>query len=142
MEAFRILTRQEIRRMSRDDLVRFGAHTTSHQILTQTTREDARREIESSVAAVAALVERPSRSFAYPNGGPDDFDRDTIEEIKRAGIDYGVSTIAGPNGPATDPYVIQRYGIGGDYPLSRFAARAHHTRHAIREVLGKAGRSR
>jgi peptidoglycan/xylan/chitin deacetylase (PgdA/CDA1 family) len=141
-KAFRILTAEQIRHMSRGGLVRFGAHTASHQILTRTTRQDAQREIESSVAAVAALVERPSRSFAYPHGGPDDFDRDTIEDIKRAGIDYAVSTIDGPNGAATDPYLIRRYGIGADYSLSRFAALAHHTRHGIREFLGRAGRSR
>lgn len=141
-EAFRILTREEIRRTSRDDLVRFGAHTASHQILTRTTPEDARQEIESSVAAVAAMVERPSRSFAYPNGGPDDFDLNTIEDVKRAGIDYAVTTISGPNGFADDPYTIRRCTIGGDHRLYHFAARVHHTRHAIRKLLRSAEGSR
>lgn len=140
-KAFRILTTEEIQRMSRDDLVRFGAHTASHQILTRTSREDARREIERSVAAVAALVARPSGSFAYPNGGFEDFNRTTIEALRRAGIDYAVSAIEGPNGPGTDPYVIRRYLIDADDTLFRFAGRVHHTRDAARELVRKFRRS-
>jgi len=140
-KAFRMLTREQIRRMSRDDLVRFGPHTASHQILTRTSREDSQREIESSVAAVATMVERPSRSFAYPNGGPDDFDPTTIEDVKRAGIDYAVTTISGPNGPDTDPYLIKRYCVDNEDPLYRFVARVHHGSHMMRKILGKNRRS-
>jgi len=134
-DAFRILTTEEIRRMSRDDLVRFGAHTTSHQILTRTTPDDARREIERSVAAVAALVEHPSRGFAYPNGGPDDFDTFAVEAVRHTGIEFAVSTIEGPNGAQTDPYAIRRYGIGADDSIARFAGLVHHARDTMRESV-------
>jgi peptidoglycan/xylan/chitin deacetylase (PgdA/CDA1 family) len=133
-DAFRILTTNEIQRMTRDDLVRFGAHTASHQILTRTTPADARHEIERSVAAVAALVERPSRSFAYPNGGPDDFDASVVDAVQGAGIQYAVSTIEGPNGAQPDPYAIRRYGIGADDPMARFGGLVHHARDTVREI--------
>lgn len=136
-DAFRILTTNEIQRMNRHDLVRFGAHTATHQILTRTTPAGARHEIERSVAAVAALVERPSRSFAYPNGGPNDFDASVVDALRLAGIDYAVTTIEGPNGAEVDPYALRRYGIGGEDPITRFAGLVHHMRHAAREIARK-----
>jgi peptidoglycan/xylan/chitin deacetylase (PgdA/CDA1 family) len=124
----RVLRREEIRRMSRGDLVRFGSHTASHQILTRTDPADARREIRTSVAAVAAMVERPSRTFAYPNGGPDDFDEGTIAALREAGLAYGVTTIEGSNARVVDPYRIRRYVINAaDHP-SRFYMQVHHGR--------------
>ena len=132
-EPFRILNSDQIRSMSRDGLVRFGAHTATHQILTRTTPDDAQREIERSVAAVATLVDLPSRSFAYPNGGPGDFDAAVIEVIRRAGIEYALSTITGPVGSDADCYAIPRYHVG-DYPLARFAALVHHGHHVVREI--------
>jgi peptidoglycan/xylan/chitin deacetylase (PgdA/CDA1 family) len=133
-DAFRILTSEEIRRMSKHDLVRFGAHSASHQILTRTSSADARREIERSVAAVEDLVDRPSRSFAYPNGSPDDFDASVIEAVRLAGIQYAVTTIEGPNGPRVDPFGIRRYGIGADDEMARFGGLVHHARDTAREL--------
>jgi len=133
-DAFRVLTSDEVRRMSRSPFVRFGGHTASHQILTRTTREDARREIESSVRAVAALVERPSRTFAYPNGGRDDFDDEVAAMVRAAGIDYAVTTLEGPNDPDQDPYRLLRYGIGSADPLPRFAGLVHHVRDSLAVV--------
>ena len=133
-DAFRLLTSDEVRSMSRSGLVRFGGHTSGHQILTRTTREDARCEVETSVQAVAALVERPSRTFAYPNGGPDDFDDGVAAAVRDAGIDFAVTTIWGPNDPDQDPYRILRYGIGAADALPRFAGRIHHARDSVAVV--------
>jgi peptidoglycan/xylan/chitin deacetylase (PgdA/CDA1 family) len=130
---FRILNSEQIRRMSRDGLIRFGAHTASHQILTRTTPEDAWLEIERSVRAVAALVEHPSHSFAYPNG---DFNTGVVEAIRRAGIKYAVSTIQGPAGRATNSYAIPRYHVFDDR-LARFAGRVHHARYSMRKIAGR-----
>jgi peptidoglycan/xylan/chitin deacetylase (PgdA/CDA1 family) len=124
--------------MSQDGLVRFGAHSASHQILTRTTPEDARGEVERSVAAVAALVEHPSRTFAYPNGGIDDFDINVVDAVRQAGVQYAVSTIPGPASRDTDSYAVPRYHIGDD-PLGRFVRLVHHTRHAVRGITGAAG---
>jgi hypothetical protein len=130
---FRILTSEQIRRMSREGLVRFGAHTATHQILTRTSPVDARQEIERSVGAVAGLVQHPSRSFAYPNGGADDFNPAVVEAVRGAGIEFAVSTIPGPAGRDTNPYAIPRYHVGDD-PLARFASLVHHARHAVGEI--------
>lgn len=130
----RILGRAEVRRMGRGGLVRFGSHTASHQILTRTGPDDVRREIGRSVKAVASLVDRPSRTFAYPNGGPDDFDAATITALREAGIDLAVTMIAGPNPRDVDPYRIRRYPVGADDHPARFTWQVHHAR-AVAGVL-------
>jgi len=95
---------------------------------------DARREIRSSVAAVASMVERPSTTFAYPNGGPDDFDEGTIAALREAGLAYGVTTIEGTNAGIVDPYRVRRYVINAaDHP-SRFYMQVHHAR-GLAELL-------
>jgi peptidoglycan/xylan/chitin deacetylase (PgdA/CDA1 family) len=133
-DAFRMLSVEHVQRMSRDDLVRFGAHTVSHRILTRLAPVDARREIETSVTAVAGLVKRPSRSFAYPNGGPKDFDASVADAVRQAGLDYAVTTIEGSNGPGVDHYAIRRYGIGAGDPLARFGGLVHHARDSLGEL--------
>jgi peptidoglycan/xylan/chitin deacetylase (PgdA/CDA1 family) len=130
-DEFRILTANEIRKMSQHDQVRFGAHTASHQILTRISPAEAQQEIERSLATVATLVDNPSLTFAYPNGGPHDFDSFTVQVLRRAGIKYAVSTIEGPNGPETDPFAIHRYSIGTDDPIARFAGLVHHARNTL-----------
>lgn len=134
----RVLRREEIRRMSRSDLVRFGSHTATHQILTRTDPDGARREIRTSVEAVASMVERPSRTFAYPNGGPGDFDEVTIAAVREAGLAYGVTTIEGPIAGVVDPYRVRRYTINAaDHP-SRFFLQVHHARGLAELISGRA----
>jgi peptidoglycan/xylan/chitin deacetylase (PgdA/CDA1 family) len=137
-EPFRMLSSEQIRQMSRRGLVRVGAHSASHQILTRTTRDDANRQIQASLRTIAALVERPSRTFAYPNGGPDDFDEDVIEMLRGSGIEHAVTMIPGPNDRATDPYRLRRYAVGSDGSIARFAWLVHHAAFAIRSLVGKA----
>lgn len=130
----RALNAGEIRRMGREGLVRFGAHTASHQILTRTTPDEARREIRRSVAAVASLVERPSRTFAYPNGRPEDFDDEAIAELGRIGVEYALTTVEGPNPRPVDRYRVRRYTIGAADHAARFPFQVHHAR-ALAEAL-------
>jgi peptidoglycan/xylan/chitin deacetylase (PgdA/CDA1 family) len=134
---FRILSSEQIRRMSRDDLVRFGGHTATHQILARATPQRAALEIERSIQAIGALVRRPSASFAYPNGRPEDFDESAVETLRGAGIRYGMTTIEGPNERRADPYRIRRYGIGAEDPLPRFAGLMHHSRAAVHRLVSR-----
>lgn len=105
----RILSSRQIRPMALNALLRFGAHTSTHQILTRMSKERAVLEIEKSIGAAAGLVERPSSSFAYPNGGLNDFDANSIDTLRRLDIRYGLTTVRGPNHGGTDPYCIHRY---------------------------------
>ena len=72
VDHLRMLTSKQIRSMATDGLIRFGSHTVNHQILTRVSKERAAWEIAQSVAAMGEVCGRPTTSFAYPNGGPDD----------------------------------------------------------------------
>ena len=135
IEPFKMLNTQQIQRMCRNDLIRFGAHTTSHQILTRTTKEDATREIRESIAVVAKMVERPSLTFAYPNGAIDDFDVACIEALRGEGITIGLTSSPGPALAGCDPFTVPRYIIP-DCSLPRFAARVHHARFGASRISG------
>jgi succinoglycan biosynthesis protein ExoM len=130
-EPFRVLRSAEVRRLSRDDLVRVGAHTFNNQILTRVTPERAWAEVLGSVSEVSALVARPSSAFAYPNGTEDDFDENAISALRAAGIRYGLTTIEGPNLPPLDPYRVRRYGVYAGNSLARFSGLVHHVRAVV-----------
>jgi hypothetical protein len=86
------------------------------------------------------MVERPSTTFAYPNGGPDDFDEGTIAAVREAGLAYGVTTIEGTNAGMVDPYRVRRYVISAaDHP-SRFYMQVHHARGLAELLSGRGSR--
>jgi peptidoglycan/xylan/chitin deacetylase (PgdA/CDA1 family) len=51
----------------------FGPHTVTHPVLSRTTDEASRFELEESWRRLAAEATRPVRVFCYPNGGWQDF---------------------------------------------------------------------
>jgi len=122
---FRMLTSDQVATMAGADLIRFGGHSATHQILTRTTPDLAADEITRSVTAVRSLVERPSTAFAYPNGGSDDYDERCIAELSALGIGLAVTTMPGPNWRGDDPYRIHRIVVGADEGPGRFPARVH-----------------
>lgn len=109
---FRLLGSGQIAEMSGSGLVGFGAHTARHTILTRTPRENARREIARSVAAVAALTGERCRTFSYPNGRPADFDPGIMEILRESGVDIAVTTCTGWNRPSTPRLVLRRVLAG------------------------------
>lgn len=118
---FRLLTAGQVAEMAASGLIRFGAHTARHTILTRTSREQARREITQSVAAVAALTGEPCRTFAYPNGRAQDFDTGTAEFLREAGVDIAVTTCPGWNRPSTPPLALRRVVAGEPSDESGFS---------------------
>jgi peptidoglycan/xylan/chitin deacetylase (PgdA/CDA1 family) len=125
---FRMLTSEQILRMQRDDLVRFGAHTKTHQILTNTSPERAEVEILESLEYVRGRAQQPSACFAYPNGQQRDFDERSVEVLRDAGIRFGFTAEEGPVIPGLDPFHLPRYGVGGNDSHSRFVRQVHHGR--------------
>jgi hypothetical protein len=75
-------------------------------------------EIERCVAALAALVERPSRTFAYPNGSPEDFDDTVAGLVRSAGIECAVDH----RGRTACTWIRMRSGGTGSAPTTRFPA--------------------
>ena len=88
-----------------------AAHTVSHVILGQESGPRREVEIARSVRRVREQVSRCA-GFAYPNGGPDDFNAADVEVLRREGIRYAVTTTPGRCVPPLDMYRLPRASIG------------------------------
>lgn len=91
--------------------MRVGAHGVRHGILTRMQPAEVRREIETSVAAIATQVGAPVTEFAYPNG-----DADTVvaECAREAGIDLAFTMAAHAVAPSADRLRIARRNVSED----------------------------
>lgn len=101
----------ELIEMAQSGLVEVGAHTITHPILSNETHECATNEIVSSINQLSKLLNKPVRTFAYPNGlyGLDFSDRE-INILKSNGIETAFSVNPGYVKRSTNPYVIPRIG--------------------------------
>jgi peptidoglycan/xylan/chitin deacetylase (PgdA/CDA1 family) len=76
--------------------VEIGAHTISHPILTSLDDDSARFEIAAGKGQLEALIGKPVRLFAYPNGKVgQDFDARHVEMVRQAGFFAAFTTAAG-----------------------------------------------
>lgn len=134
------LTWDDVRRLARTGLFRFGAHTVTHPILSRTSREQTEWEILESRARIAAETEASSSIFCYPNGDPASFGSRELEILARSGFSSAVTTVHGylSSGCFTAPwsaYSLPRYPYPGDGPrlvevvsgLRRFRPRPRQT---------------
>ena len=90
-----MLTREMIVALDRNG-VEIGAHTVSHPILTSLDDDSARNEIAAGKAQLEALVGKPVRLFAYPNGKiGKDFDARHVAMVRQAGFLAAFTTAVG-----------------------------------------------
>ncbi len=73
--------------------IEVGSHTCSHPIVSRLEPREAKRELEESKRRIEAATGRPCLDFAYPNGGPGDFNPETHRAVKEAGYRSAVTTI-------------------------------------------------
>lgn len=94
-------------------LLRFGAHTVHHVVLTKVPPEEARQEIVGSIAQLRAWTGSDVTTFAYPLGDASSFDERVRSMLAQAGIRYAVTTLKGANTPSQDPLTLRRTLIDG-----------------------------
>ncbi len=103
-----MLSREMIARLAREG-VEIGGHTISHPILTRLDDEAARLEIAGSKRQLEAIIGKPVRLFAYPNGKVGkDFNERHVHMVKEAGYVAAFTTERGAAGQHHDPYQIPR----------------------------------
>jgi peptidoglycan/xylan/chitin deacetylase (PgdA/CDA1 family) len=117
---FDLLTWEEIKTMNNDGLIEFGAHTVTHNILSQFDTDGMKKEITGSCKAIEDHLGNKCLWFAYPNGGSQDFNVQVKELLKANGIIFGLSSITGLNGRDEDPFELKRVGVGSDTSPARF----------------------
>lgn len=116
-----ILDKESIYKISEDNSIRIGAHTCSHAILSQLEAVDKKNEIEKSLEIISQILPNQNfKSFAFPNGGFSDFDKDCLRILKEKNCDCAVTSIVGLADDKDDLYLIKRIPMAGDLTKERF----------------------
>ena len=108
---YRILDPEAIRGMVATGLIDFGAHTATHAIVSRLTEDEKWHEIGSSLEATAGLTGKPCKLFAYPNGGPTDYDAASIEMLRKSGVEIAVTAYNGLITEATPVFEVPRAAV-------------------------------
>lgn len=116
-EPLEALTWDELRYLQRDGRIDLGGHTHSHPILARCTEEEARQEILFCAQRLRAELGHPTRWFAYPNGGTQDFDVVKCAGwLEEAGFEAAFSMLNGRVLPGCSRWELPRYGAPATIP--------------------------
>ena len=111
------MTVSDISEMATSKLVTFGAHSHSHDILTQLDTETVLKNIVTSKELLAAWTGKSIDFFAYPNG---DFNHDTISAVEQSGFIAAFSTKPYLWSKSDTIFALPRIGIGRFDSLANF----------------------
>lgn len=123
-----MLTTAQLQALGGDPLITIGAHTHRHPILATLDRTAAGREISMSKAILEEKLDKPVRSFAYPNGRPElDYSVEHPTLVRQLGFDLAVTTQVGVATRETDAFQLPRF-TPWDRTAARFLVRMLRTR--------------
>jgi peptidoglycan/xylan/chitin deacetylase (PgdA/CDA1 family) len=112
--------------------VDFGAHSRFHATLPCCEEEEARREVLGSRQELEALLGRPVRHFAYPNG---DYGEREIALVKQAGFASARTIDLGWTRVDSDPYRLPTFGVTDDASVAMLAAQLSGIPGYLRRML-------
>ncbi len=104
----RPLTRSEFVTLAASNVVTIGGHTVDHVRLRGLEAADQLQTISSSREQLQQLSGQPVSHFAYPFGGKDAFDDDTVDAVRSAGFESACTTIPGNASSKSDPFRLPR----------------------------------
>lgn len=105
----RTLTASELGSLARSDVVTIGAHTTDHVRLRGVPADEQKQTISTSKQELERLCGGTVTHFAYPYGGADSFDDDSVEAVRESGFATACTTIGANARPTTsDPHLLPR----------------------------------
>jgi peptidoglycan/xylan/chitin deacetylase (PgdA/CDA1 family) len=82
-----------------------GSHGGTHEILPQLNDESLRREVQGSRQCLERHLDKPVRSFCYPNGNADER---VVRVVRSAGYACAVTVRSGGNRPGQDIHRLNR----------------------------------
>lgn len=110
----------QVREMYRNG-IRFGAHTSTHPILSSVRSEERlSAEIAGSKQRLEEELGHPIFHFAYPNGTAEDVNSDVIRHVRNAGFKTAFMAEPGPNRRSADRYTLRRNAIEPVTPMPFF----------------------
>ncbi|AWW32525.1 polysaccharide deacetylase family protein [Echinicola strongylocentroti] len=104
------MTIQDVKSITNNPFVTFGAHTHTHPILPNCTDQEAHLEVQISKEKVSSWTGMEVDTFAYPNG---DYGDREIDLLKKKDFKIGFSTKAVPltRDDFKTPYTLPRLGF-------------------------------
>ncbi|UXT51642.1 polysaccharide deacetylase family protein [Agrobacterium tumefaciens] len=117
-----VMDAAELRALSQDPLVHFGAHTMTHVNMRKIDAARLAHEIEESTRRVEAYVGRRPQSFSYPYGWTKAVAEREATAVLQAGFSVAVTTQAGVLGPHSleKPTQLPRVSLNGRFQKKRF----------------------
>ncbi len=97
-----------------------GGHTVDHAILSRQTRATRTSQVSKCFDDIRQRLNIEPVGFAYPNGGPGDFDDADASAIAQAGFKYAVSTEAGFCTKSSPSFALPRVCVGMGHTRMRF----------------------
>lgn len=121
----------QVRAMARHGMS-IGGHTAHHVILSKLSPQDALEEIVSNQQTLSSLVDKPLRSFAYPNGKPGiDYDSGHVALVRELGYDNAVSTHSAVGTQHASVHELPRFVLNETTPLGVILRVLRMTAYAI-----------
>lgn len=105
-----MLNWNEVREMNKAG-IEFGSHTITHPILSLLGDEMIDREIFESKSEIEYQIGKTVKTFAYPNGQLSDFDKRSVDTLKKYGYSAAVTTCQAANDLRTDPFKLSRESV-------------------------------
>jgi peptidoglycan/xylan/chitin deacetylase (PgdA/CDA1 family) len=100
-----LLNDAQILEMAASGWVEFGAHSMTHQRLTEASPEQVLRQVEDSKQSLETLLKNPVLSFTYPYGSVNEAIKQAVRE---AGFNFGLAVGTGPARFSEDLMEIRR----------------------------------
>lgn len=93
--------------------VEIGSHTVNHEIMTRLGNDEKKEELELSKDIIEKRLGEKVRTFSYPNGKRRDYDRKTMDLLRRLGY---IGAVVSHEGIyfSGEPYAIPRYSVSDD----------------------------
>tara|TARA_Y100000590_G_scaffold470608_1_gene666871 strand:- start:12018 stop:12887 length:870 start_codon:yes stop_codon:yes gene_type:complete len=103
----RCLNWNEIHEMKKNNM-QFGSHGCSHTSFKKLESKFLKKELETSKNIIENELGSVCKYIALPFGSGDDYDQDTIENVKKVGFEKCFLNIHGYNKFNSDPYLMKR----------------------------------
>ena len=132
---FQSLDWDDVDRLSRDELMEFGAHTVNHEILPELPDDVKDREILDSKKIIENRIGKPIAAFAYPNGS---FNDDVKGRVSSC-FDCALTSTEGLNHTGTDRYELRRFNIFNGMKMWEFKLAISGTMEFIGKFSGFLG---
>jgi peptidoglycan/xylan/chitin deacetylase (PgdA/CDA1 family) len=102
------LLKAELKELAGIDFIEIGAHTINHPRLSNEDFKVQASEIANSKIQIEECIGKKVFSFSYPYGNMDDFNKNSVELVKKAGYRCGISNIQGKVDRDTNIFEIPR----------------------------------